>query len=69
MAGGKKCGTSGALDVDNPNPALGHCLSPSEGVPSTMPDETKPDRSAMPLDVLDRIDRVCDRFEAASDAR
>src|SRR5262245_28548086 len=32
-----------------------------------MPDETKPDRSELPLDVLDRIDRTCDRFEAAWD--
>jgi serine/threonine-protein kinase len=29
-----------------------------------MTDETRPDRTELPLDVLDRIDRVCDRFEA-----
>ncbi len=30
-----------------------------------MSEETIPDRSRLPLDVLDRIDRACDRFEAA----
>lgn len=32
-----------------------------------MPDETQPARSELPLDVLDRIDRICDRFEVAWD--
>jgi hypothetical protein len=26
--------------------------------------ETRPDRTALPLDVLDQIDRICDRFQA-----
>jgi hypothetical protein len=30
-----------------------------------MSERTEPDRSELPLDVLDRIDRACDRFEAA----
>jgi hypothetical protein len=30
-----------------------------------MSEHTEPDRSELPLDVLDRIDRACDRFEAA----
>jgi serine/threonine protein kinase/Flp pilus assembly protein TadD len=30
-----------------------------------MSGRTEPDRSELPLDVLDRIDRACDRFEAA----
>ena len=30
-----------------------------------MSDEAIPDRTKLPLDVLDRIDRACDRFEAA----
>ena len=29
-----------------------------------MNNESTPDRSELPLDVLDRIDRICDRFEA-----
>ena len=30
-----------------------------------MSDEAIPDRTRLPIDVLDRIDRACDRFEAA----
>ena len=30
-----------------------------------MSDETIPDRAEVPLDVLERIDRICDGFEAA----
>jgi hypothetical protein len=30
-----------------------------------MNDQARPDRTELPLDVLDQIDRICDRFEAA----
>ena len=30
--------------------------------------ETRPERTALPLDVLDQIDRICDRFEATWEA-
>ena len=30
--------------------------------------QTRPERTALPLDVLDQIDRICDRFEATWDA-
>jgi tetratricopeptide (TPR) repeat protein/tRNA A-37 threonylcarbamoyl transferase component Bud32 len=57
---------SGALDVDNRIGALAPSLRFLEGS-STMPDEPQPVRSELPLEVLDRIDRICDRFEAAWD--
>src|SRR3954465_15998277 len=30
--------------------------------------ETRPERTALPLDVLDQIDRICDHFEAMWEA-
>ena len=36
-------------------------------VSSTMPEETNSVRPDLPIEILDRIDRVCDRFEAAWD--
>src|SRR5262245_42823024 len=34
----------------------------------TMNGETRPESTALPLDVLDQIDRICDRFEAMWEA-
>src|SRR5262249_27333595 len=37
----------------------------SGGGDEIMSSTTRPDRTGPPLDVLDRIDRICDQFEAA----